>query len=239
MANVRNPKPRVMDEREYYRQVYSGILDPLQRSIVDRINQGISARKWLDVVMLEFDNYIDDHPDLGEDEATAMLGRLNAYQRAEMVVRYSRAFGANVSPLLPDSVMAPTLKARLRANVDLIKSLPSQYQAQVQEQFYKVFSEHGLDQQKLNQMLTERFNVAKNRAKLITRDQNNKIIGELNAERNKQLGIERYTWVTAGDERVRSSHSLLNGTRQRWDSPPSVGHPGYDIQCRCISLSEV
>lgn len=52
------------------------------------------------------------------------------------------------------------------------------------------------------------------------------------------LGIDDYYWVTARDDRVRPGHARLDGTRQRWDSPPDVGggrrlHAGQDYRCRC------
>lgn len=52
------------------------------------------------------------------------------------------------------------------------------------------------------------------------------------------LGIEDYFWITSRDDRVRSGHARLDGTRQRWDSPPDVGggrrlHAGQDYRCRC------
>jgi hypothetical protein len=42
-----------------------------------------------------------------------------------------------------------------------------------------------------------------------------------------------YTWRSAGDERVRSSHAALNGRIFTWDAPPAHGHPGSEPNCRC------
>lgn len=42
-----------------------------------------------------------------------------------------------------------------------------------------------------------------------------------------------YTWRTARDERVRSSHAANEGRIFAWNDPPTVGHPGSQHNCRC------
>ncbi|WP_449395501.1 phage minor head protein [Devosia riboflavina] len=42
-----------------------------------------------------------------------------------------------------------------------------------------------------------------------------------------------YTWRTAGDDRVRHTHSTLEGQVFAWTSAPSEGHPGTAPNCRC------
>lgn len=89
----------------------------------------------------------------------------------------------------------------------------------------------------------------RNRARLIARDQVGKLNGELQQQRQADLGIERYIWRTVGDNAVRPSHAAMDGETCRWDDPTvylsgsrwanrsSIGgveeHPGQDYQCRC------
>lgn len=55
----------------------------------------------------------------------------------------------------------------------------------------------------------------------------------------RAAGAERYIWTTQRDERVRQLHRELEGTIQRWDTPPLAGlpafhgHPGEAGGCRC------
>jgi SPP1 gp7 family putative phage head morphogenesis protein len=89
--------------------------------------------------------------------------------------------------------------------------------------------------------LRERFEVSNSRASLIARDQVLKLNGRVAEQRQKMAGIARYRWSTSRDERVRDSHADLDGTIQRWDSPPEVApgrfeHPGGDYQCRCVAI---
>lgn len=95
------------------------------------------------------------------------------------------------------------------------------------------------------------------RAKLIARDQVSKLNGDITKSRNEALGIDRYFWSTSGDERVRDSHSAMNGKLCRWDDPSVysddggkswkrrssiggyIGHPSEDYQCRCVSSPDL
>lgn len=75
----------------------------------------------------------------------------------------------------------------------------------------------------------------RNRAKLIARDQTNKLNGQLNELRQAEIGVDRYIWRTSLDERVRESHRALEGKVFKWSEPPAGGHPGQPINCRCTA----
>jgi SPP1 gp7 family putative phage head morphogenesis protein len=53
------------------------------------------------------------------------------------------------------------------------------------------------------------------------------------------VGAHDYIWTSQNDDRVRTLHRLLNGTRQSWDDPPVCGThgfrgaPGEPAGCRC------
>lgn len=79
------------------------------------------------------------------------------------------------------------------------------------------------------------FSKAKNRAKLVARDQANKLNGKLTELRQQRAGIEEYTWRTVGDDRVRPEHVARDGKKFNWNEPPSDGHPGEPVNCRCYA----
>ena len=91
------------------------------------------------------------------------------------------------------------------------------------------------------------------KARLLARDQIGKLQGQISEAQMESVGLEMYIWETAGDERVRKSHRVMQGLLCRWDNAnvysldngrtwierPSGAvrlHPGQDIQCRCVSL---
>jgi SPP1 gp7 family putative phage head morphogenesis protein len=96
----------------------------------------------------------------------------------------------------------------------------------------------GVRVEEIRAEIQERMGVVRSRAELIARDQTLKLYGQVQEERQVDAGIEEYVWSTSLDERVRSRHTELEGTTQRWDAPPVVDprtgrreHPGGDFQC--------
>ena len=77
------------------------------------------------------------------------------------------------------------------------------------------------------------------RAKTIASDQMGKLNAALTESLHKANGADGYIWRTQGDAKVRALHGVLNGTRQKYASPPvtneagATNHPGEDINCRC------
>ena len=134
-----------------------------------------------------------------------------------------------IDPRLLPSV-GPHLDSFAIENVRLItKMTEEQHQA-----ILKVVNENfGLRHEELSTKLEDAFGVSKARADLIARDQTLKLAGDLTHIRQTQAGVTSYVWTTSGDERVREEHALLDGETFEWSSPPSVGHPGQDINCRC------
>lgn len=80
-----------------------------------------------------------------------------------------------------------------------------------------------------------RFARTRTRAELIARNEVENFNSILTKNRQKGLGVERYIWRTSRDERVRASHTVLEGRIFKWSDPPSVGHPGSDFSCRCTA----
>lgn len=124
-------------------------------------------------------------------------------------------------------------------NLSLIKSLEHDSIAKLRTILER--AEKGTRVEDIREQIQHLGDVSESRADLIARDQTGKLNGQLNQLHQTNAGIEEYDWSTSGDERVRSGHEELDGTRQRWDSPPDTGngehyHPGDDIQCRCSAI---
>ncbi len=121
-------------------------------------------------------------------------------------------------------------------NAKLIRSLPKQELDQISQIIERGLQE-GSRFHSMTQSIQERFGITRRRARLIARDQTSKLNASLTKLRQQELGVEEYIWQTAGDERVRPTHRAHDGKKFRWDNPPKdSGHPGTDINCRCIAV---
>lgn len=140
----------------------------------------------------------------------------------------------------------------LRANVSLIKTIPQQHFAKLRTDVENAVRKGELSRD-LQKKIREASEVSKRRARLIARDQIGKLVGNIEEARQRKVGVKNYIWRTAQDSRVRSfantsgasDHKRLEGTIQKWSSPPITTfkgklagertHPGQAIQCRCHS----
>lgn len=142
--------------------------------------------------------------------------------------------GVNLSSIIQRENLEDILVATTRENVALIKSIPEEYFKKIETMVFTSTTQ-GNSAGSMIKQLKEIGNVTDRRAKLIARDQTSKLNSALNQQRQQNLGVEEYEWVTSKDERVRESHKQNNGKIFRWDSPPPTGHPGEEIQCRCVA----
>lgn len=145
------------------------------------------------------------------------------------------ALGVDLASVVQNEGLTDTLTAATARNVNLIKSIPDEYFKKIENLVFTNTVEGstagGLirEIQKINGQTLRR-------AKLIARDQTSKLNADLNKARQENLGVTEYVWRTAEDGRVRDTHAVNNGKIFRWDRPPaSTGHPGHDVNCRCVA----
>jgi len=153
------------------------------------------------------------------------------FQREQFRKQAKAALGIDI---FRDGNIAPKLGAFITENVALIKSVPNKYIDDVEKTIARGLRD-GLRHEAIAKLIEERHKVAKSSAKLIARDQVGKFYGEVAGERQKAMGIERYIWRTVHDNRVRDEHAELDGQTFAWSDPPSEGHPGFAINCRCFA----
>lgn len=135
-------------------------------------------------------------------------------------------------------VRAPSgaIEAWASDNVALIKSIDARHLDEVQALVIEAV-EQGRPISEVTQLLQDRYEVSRSRAKLIARDQIGKLNGDISAHRQVDAGVLRYRWSTSKDERVRESHRDREGMVFGWDDPPPDGHPGEPINCRCVAIA--
>lgn len=134
-----------------------------------------------------------------------------------------------------DTGLTKFVNERRKENVELLRKAHGDYVDKVRDLFENP-DNFGMRSETLAERLAERGDVSQSRAELIARDQTLTLNGQITKERQTSAGVERYTWSTSLDERVRPEHAALEGQVFDWDNPPAVGHPGDDVLCRCVAI---
>lgn len=148
----------------------------------------------------------------------------------------SRVIGIPLSEVVP----LGTLAAFRQTNIDKITRLATGELDRV-ETVLADAQTVGLRVEELAEQIRHQFDVSESYASMLARDQTLKLNAQVSEERQVQVGITRYTWITSRDERVRDEHRELDGTDQEWLVPPVVSadgrreHPGRDFGCRCTA----
>jgi len=246
-------KPPLAREREYRmaiikimqraraiaRALFIEKLPQIQKTALDSIvvdGYGDDIEKAMQQVRLRFTTEI---PDETIEAVAAKAGRQVEMFSATQVNRtFESAIGVPVSSLFAD--VDDAIEAFTKDNVALIKSLPETYFKEIETTALRNFRS-GKRFSEWAPELQKRFDISKNRAALIARDQTNKFNGELNKKRQTDLGVRTYIWRTVGDERVRPTHEAIDGDPFAWEGEPAPpeGHPGEPINCRCSAEPDI
>jgi SPP1 gp7 family putative phage head morphogenesis protein len=154
-------------------------------------------------------------------------------------------FVINVDPLKREPWLSGYLSDWTVQNVNLIVDLP-EFAIDSMEALVTNSVMRGDSQTFLKDQIVNLLGTTESRARLIARDQTNKMYGTLTELRSKFNGWEFYEWDTTEDRRVRPDHERLNGKIFKFSEPPVTvrtgkragerNNPGQDIQCRCVAL---
>lgn len=171
-----------------------------------------------------------------ERMAVGMVRRANQQNHRQTTQAVNAAIGIDVGQMIERT---PSVAAQIEAatihNANLITSIQSQYLDRVRTTVMQAVTS-GQRHESIVASIREIGGVTESRARLIARDQTSKLNGALTRARQTSLGVSRYRWSGANDERERETHRENNGKTFSWDDPPPTGHPGEDINCRCVAI---
>jgi SPP1 gp7 family putative phage head morphogenesis protein len=211
--------------------IVAGVVHDAVRSYPDEVNEA------LDVVSERF--FREFTNERLRQTALDMARRASKFQKGELSRQLAAAFGQEIGiDIFAEPGIERRLEAFAAANVKLVKRVPQQFFDEVGTQVVQALRS-GQRAEDLQQVIQDRFAIGESRARLIARDQIGKLNGELNSARQQDLGIDRFTWRTSEDERVRPEHEVLDGVVFEWSDPPSEGIPGEPINCRCTAEPDV
>lgn len=157
-----------------------------------------------------------------------------------------------VDPVFAEPWLADEIDIFVSENASLVKSVPTEHLADIEQMVFREAKRRSSPTEIKNKII-KLFGNADTSAALIARDQVSKFNGRLSELRQTAAGVDKYTWRTSEDGRVRSfsnsggysSHAKLNGKVFSWKNPPVTvfrgkragerNHPGQDINCRCYA----
>lgn len=125
-------------------------------------------------------------------------------------------------------------KTWVSENTRLIKSIPEDQLSDMQGIIQRGVL-NGSSADTIKSQIVDRYGIAENRAKLIAVDQIGKANAALTKQRQGDAGIDGYIWRGVLDGRERQLHIDREGKSFKWSSPPSDGHPGQPVRCRCYA----
>ena len=139
--------------------------------------------------------------------------------------------------------VATKLRSITNENVDLIKSIPSQFFDDIKERVFDSVSK-GRKTAELMEHLHQVYGVTRRRAAFIARDQNNKATAAIHKIRQLSLGITSAKWRhTAASIHPRETHAAFDGETydielgHDFDDGLGPVQPGEAFNCGCLCSS--
>lgn len=214
--------PRIAESAAHARAVHHDAADRLDA------DEGEQVRLLMELV----DQQVKDRVTTRASSALAQRygQQVSDFQRTQLQRQLRAALGVN--PILHEGALQPIMGAFVNANVGYIKDIPDQAARQIEERVLRGI-QLGHRHEDIAEDVEQRLQVASGRAELIARDQVGKLQGQVNAARQRSLGITRAIWRTVEDERVRLKHAELDGVEFAYDDPPNGLLPGEAVNCRC------
>ena len=232
-------------EREYARELVKYV-----RKVRDICKQHIPA--MVDAAMwnaIHADDWTEEQTEgidkdiTAEEEAAimaiilAMFNRVKTFNRRQQENIFRSIFGSTPKEISKEDY-EKIRQIWANQNIELIHSI----NRRTLESIRYALSENiirAVDRKILVEELTDSImhmaEVNEKRAALIACDQVGKLNSQLTQLEQMNQGVDSYIWQTMMDSRVRPAHAARQGKRFAWDDPPSDGHPGWAIRCRCTS----
>ncbi|WP_275367601.1 phage minor head protein [Xenorhabdus bovienii] len=241
---------------EFIRMMQDVVIEDLQKPILndapDSPPLSITARLSRAIQKLANMSILD----MARRLSFGMVKRANEQNKSQTQKTYKAAFGIDLTGMLGDGAVKDHLESAVKENVDLIKSIQTDFINDIGEKVFTNLTKGGRHEN-LVSLIRERGQVTQSRAKFIARDQTAKLNAALTETRQKSLGLDLYEWGGAGDERERATHVALNSKTCKYSDPTVYsddggktwkkrksiggfeGNPGEDYQCRCVALPKV
>ena len=177
--NPRPIRPRVKDERAYLASLRSNYLRPMFQRLVNRLARVVAAAEAMaeaEAALIEWQ--AQQGAGVPQDQIAYHLESVRAYHRQQLYRSWRSALGIDIRPLLQEGRIAAHMAEAIRANVDLVKTIPPRMHDRLREKIAETFAEQPFDQQALRELLRDQFRSTGYDLRRLTRDQNEQAGGQ-------------------------------------------------------------
>jgi len=163
--------------------------------------------------------------------------RIEAWQRSKWRAAVQAAAGVDIGMLIGPGDARMTLEATVEANVALVRSVSDQTRDRITGAVVRGLQNRSASADVAKE-IRESAGMARRRARNIAADQTVKITSQLNEERRRQAGIDKWKWVSSHKVHFRPEHAARDG--QIYDDTELLGdRPGMAPYCGCTSQAHL
>lgn len=216
-----------------------GRIDPRDQ-LIDLFNSR------LDSLAKKYNDLIWQYQSMSEKFTEQMFQKA----KKKFLSQFDKDIGVDVLKRLSERGLREAFDQQVAINVDLIKSIPQKYFADIRSMVTKSTTGGFHYEGGLQKAIMDLTGATRNRAVLIARDQSMKAVSTFTQLRFVNLGSKKYIWHNSKDRRVagnpnglyptadpkskfHGNHWVREGKVFDWSNPPPDGNPGIAINCRC------
>ena len=240
---IKGVPPRRKDERDFEKEMNALYLLPYMQGlarVLGELGPTVSTSAWLHAMTNYKDQFLKVQDGRFPRAAVERWARkVDKYHADEFVRGFFQTAQVDLRPALA-GVGKDAVENSIEQSISLIKTIPDTLHDKLTEAYIKAEFKAPLDLAEKEKIFNRIGGSIGYNLRRITRDQSNKLTGRLSQLRQQAAGITHYFWQTSEDDRVRETHEEKNGILFAWESPPQdTGHPGHDIQCRCVAIPNI
>lgn len=186
--------------------------------------------------------------------ATFIGLEIAAFNQIQYLKTTNSVLGVDI--FLEEPWLEPQLELFSNQNAQLISNMTVNEVERVSGYIQRGLQD-GTSFESIAELIEKSFGITRRHAKLIARDQSAKLNGSLTKLRQQEVGIQEFVWQTAGDERVRPDHRVLDGKLCKWNDPTvyfdestnkwekrskiggTLVQPSQDVNCRCVAVPHI
>lgn len=157
--------------------------------------------------------------------------RFERWHRLKWTRNVMTPTGVDLSTMIGPEDARETLEAVLARNVALVRSVSDQTRASIADIVFRGFQARTAPRT-IAREITAATDMSRARALRIAADQTVKLSSDLDTERMRQVGIEKWKWRHSGKKHYRPVHRARNGNIYTFANAPT-DLPGMLPYCGC------